>query len=59
MLQAERGLAGTEADARRFLDACFANAGSAPVHPPAASLTHPTGPSHLGHREFQAADRIF
>jgi hypothetical protein len=59
VLYAQRRLGGSEADARRFLDAYLASTGLAPVRPSPGAVTAATWPSHLGDRAFEAAHRAF
>ena len=59
VLHAQRRLGGSEADARRFLDAYIANTGLAPMRPSPGPVTRATWASHLGDRDFEAAHRAF
>jgi hypothetical protein len=59
VLHAQRRLGGTEADARRFLDAYVAHTGLAPTKPSPGEVTRATWASHLGDRDFEAAHRAF
>jgi len=59
VLHAQRRLGGTEADARRFLDAYVASTGLAPMPASPAAVTRATWASHLGDRAFEAAHRAF
>jgi hypothetical protein len=59
VLHAQRRLGGTEADARRFLDAYLAKTGLASMRPSPGTVTRATWASHLGDRDFEAAHRAF
>jgi hypothetical protein len=59
VLHAQRRLGGTEAEARRFLDAYVANTGLAPMRPSPEPVTCATWANHLGDRDFEAAHRAF
>ncbi len=59
VLFAQRRLGGTEADARRFLDAYIAANQLRPAPAAPATVTHATWPSHLGDRAFEGAYRAF
>ncbi|QYU68507.1 questin oxidase family protein [Leptolyngbya sp. 15MV] len=59
VLHAQRRLGGTDADARRFMDAYVASTGLAPQKPSPGEVTRATWASHLGDRDFEAAHRAF
>lgn len=59
VLHAQRRLGGTEADARRFLDAYLAHTGLSPMRPSPGPVTRATWANHLGDRDFEAAHRAF
>lgn len=59
VLQAQRRLGGTEADARRFLDAYKRANGLAPMRPSPGAVTRANWARHLGDRDFEAAYRAF
>jgi hypothetical protein len=59
VLYAQRQLGGSEAQARRFMDAYLVNTGLAPVAPSPGEVTRATWASHLGDRGFEAAHRAF
>lgn len=59
VLHAQRRLGGTEAEARRFLDAYLVNNPLAPMRTSPGPVTRANWASHLGDRQFEMAHRAF